>query len=107
MCCLDLRSWYVSVVGVLLCVTEIRGKCVAGLYIPVWLNLWLELRHHYIVGIEEVNVIWGYSWLRFQNMVGLAMCRSLLVVIRWEGQGAARFGWSLCGHWGLVGYLEV
>lgn len=78
MFCLDLRSWCVSGVGVLLCVTEIRGKCVAGLYIPVWLNLWLELRHQYIVGIEEeVNVIWDYSWLRIQNMVGLAMCRSL------------------------------
>lgn len=27
-------------------------------------------------------------------------------VIRSEGQGAARFGWSVCA-WGSVGYVEV
>lgn len=40
-----------------LCVTEIRGNCVAGLHIAVWLSLWVSvclrmgLRHPCVVGI--------------------------------------------------------
>lgn len=46
-------------------------------------------------------MIWGYSLLRIQDVIGIGMCGSLQVMLL-EGQSAARFGWSACAWDQLV-----